>query len=73
MPTDVINNYNVDLNSLKMSALKFSVRYYNKFNLSRKDASELQNNETKLITSSISKENNNILIHNNTLDKETKI
>jgi len=67
-----INNYNVDLNSLKKAVLQFSVQYYGKFNLSRKDATELQQNITKMITSSISKEINKMVIHNNTIDRETK-
>jgi len=67
-----IKNLNVDLNVLKKAVLQFSVQYYGKFNFSRKDATELQQNITKMITSSISKEINKIVIHNNTLDTETK-
>jgi len=67
-----IKNLNVDLNVLKKADLQFYVQYYGKFNFSRKDATELQQNITKMITSSISKEINKIVIHNNTLDKETK-
>jgi len=67
-----IQNYNVDLNTLKKAALEFSIQYYGKLNLSRKDATELQQNITKIITSSISKEISKIVIHNNTLDEKTK-
>jgi len=65
-------NYDVDLNALMKVVLQFSVQYYGKFNFSRKDATELQQNITKMIKTLISKEINKIVIHNNTLDKDTK-
>lgn len=67
-----LNNYQLDLESLKKSVLQFSLQYYGKFNLSRKEATELQNNITKTITSSIAKELEKITNHNNLIDNDTK-
>jgi hypothetical protein len=55
-----INKQSVNLNLLKDSALKFSLRYYSKVNFSRKEATELQKDIVHFITNIIAAEIKNI-------------
>jgi len=46
----------IDIDVLKKFAIQFSAHYYWKFNFSRKDAIQLQQNLTNIITTSIAHE-----------------
>lgn len=59
-------NY-IDIDGLKKCAIQFSAHYYGKFNFSRKEAIQLQQNVTNIITTSIAHELKKLIADNNTL------
>jgi len=59
-------DYIIDIDALKKCAVKFSTHYYGKFNFSRKDAIQLQQNVTNIITNSIAHELKKLIVDNNT-------
>ncbi|KAF0710672.1 C2H2-type domain-containing protein, partial [Aphis craccivora] len=59
-------DYIIDIDALKKCAVKLSTHYYGKFNFSRKDAIQFQQNVTNIITNSIAHELKKLIVDNNT-------
>lgn len=57
----------IDIDALKKCTLKFSAHYYGKYNFSRKEAIQLQQNVTNIITTSIAHELKKLTVDNNTM------